>query len=459
MGKDLWLIQLTRGNIVGVTKPAVTMQTKLNKITSLSYQDQQLKFGKLMPHFTKENLISCFNELDGNKAVGIDGKTKAAYAENLEQNIQELIEEMKTLSYRPQPVKEVNIAKSNGKYRTLGISNIEEKIIQLMFSKILEAIYEPMFCDCSYGFRRNKSAHGAITEAIGFLKRNNVKRVIEVDLENFFGTINHRELMGMLANRIEDKIFLRYISRMLKAGKYTRTGIERSKEGLMQGSILSPVLANIYAHYVIDLWFEKVVPKHIIGKAGIFRYCDDFVICCTDTRDVAKILRSLGKRLEKFSLKLNLEKTKIVRFNRYDFDRNIKQESFDFLGFTFYISKAKRGGFTTIKVKTSKKTLRTKLANIKLWLQVNRFAGGLRDIWLEFCRKLKGHIAYFGVTNNGPSVTKFLWKCRRLFFKWMNRRSQRRSFNWEKFTIFEKQYPTPLVRIHHQIYKSLPKAS
>jgi RNA-directed DNA polymerase len=459
MGKGLWLIQFIWGHIVGITKPEVAMETKLNKIANLSYQDRQMKFGKLMPHFTKENLISCFNELDGNKAVGIDGKTKAAYAENLEENIRELMEKMKALAYRPQPVREVLIPKGNGKFRTLGISNIEEKIAQLMFSKILEAIYEPMFCDCSYGFRRDKSAHGAIRDAIEFLKFNNVKRVIDVDLENFFGTINHQELMRMLATRIEDKTFLRYISRMLKAGKYTGIKIERSKDGLMQGSILSPVLANIYAHYVIDLWFKKVVPKHIIGKVGIFRFCDDFVICCTDTRDVPKIINTLGKRLGKFSLKLNLEKTKIVKFNRYDFDRNIEQENFDFLGFTFYISKALRGGFTTIKVKTSKKTLRTKLANVKLWLQNNRFAGGLRDVWLEFCRKLKGHIAYFGVTSNSQSVAKFLWKSRRLFFKWMNRRSQRRSFNWEKFTIFEKQYPMPSVKIHHRIYKSLPKAS
>lgn len=172
MGKDLWSIQFIWGHIVGVTKPDVAMKTKLNKITTLSYQDNQLKFGKLMPHFTKENLISCFNELDGNKAVGMDGKTKAAYAENLEHNIQELIEKMKTLTYRPQPVREVLIPKGNGKFRSLGISNIEEKIVQLMFSKILEAIYEPMFCDNSYGFRRNKSAHGAIRDAIEFLKFN-----------------------------------------------------------------------------------------------------------------------------------------------------------------------------------------------------------------------------------------------------------------------------------------------
>ena len=454
MGKDLWLTCLIWRHIVDVTKSKITMATKLNKITQLSYQDKQVKFGKLMPLITAANLISCFNELDGNKAVGIDGKSKAAYAEDLEHNIQQLMERMKALRYRPEALREVLIPKANGKSRSLSISNIEDKIVQLMFSKIIEAIYEPMFCNCSYGFRRGKSAHGAIKDVIDHLSFNNVKQIIDVDLENFFGTINHKMIMSMLSHRIEDKLFLRYVSRILKTGKQTEAGVQHCEVGLPQGSILSPVLANIYAHYIIDLWLEKVAPKHIIGKVTIFRYCDDYVVCCTDTRDTRKIIRSMQKRLEKFNLKLNLEKTRVVKFNRFDFQRKIKQESFDFLGFTFYISKAIKGGFTMIKVKTSKKTIRAKLANIKQWLQRNRFAGGLRDIWQVFCRKLRGHIAYFGVTNNGRSITMFLQKARKLFFKWMNRRSQKRSFSWDKFTAFERHYPMPMVKIHHQIYMS-----
>lgn len=436
------------------TKSELTMATKLDKITNLSCRDKRMEFDKLMSHFNFENLVSCFNELDGTKAVGIDGQTKQDYAENLDVNIRNLIDKMKCFKYRPQPIREVLIPKGNGKYRPLGISNIEEKIIQLMFSKILEAIYEPLFCECSYGFRRNRSAHSAIRDAIDYLRFNNVKQVIDVDLENFFGTIRHKDVMRMLSLKIKDKIFLKYIGRLFKAGKHTQQGIERSDIGLAQGSILSPVLANIYAHYVIDLWFEKVVPKYIIGKTKIFRFCDDFIVCCTDTRDSQRVLHSLQKRLEKFGLKLNMEKTKLINFNRYDFDRGIEQESFDFLGFTLYISKAIKDSFTTIKVKTSKKTVRTKLANAKLWLQQNRFRGGLRDLWLEFCRKLKGHIAYFGVTNNGPLVTTFLHRARRLFFKWMNRRSQKRSISWEMFEIFERQYPLPRVIIHHNLYKN-----
>ncbi len=434
------------------TKFKHTMETKLKRIAILSEQDCNMEFKWLMPHFSYENLKCCFQELDGKKAVGIDGKTKEEYARNLDENIRELIRKMKSFQYRPEPVLKVLIPKSNGKFRELGISNIEDKIIQLMFSKIMSAIYEPVFCNCSYGFRSNKSAHMAIRDVTQYLKSNNVKVVIDVDLENFFGTIQHDKLLEMLSLKIKDKTFIRYIARMLKAKIHDGAKVKRTYAGLAQGSILSPVLSNIYAHYVIDLWVVKRVPKHITGKIGIFRYADDIVTCNTDTRDVRKFLMSLEKRLLKFGLKLNKEKTRTVRFNRYTCERGIKQETFDFLGFTFYLSKARTGNFTIIKVKTSKKTLREKLHNVKEWVKGSRFKGTMKDIWLKFCRKIQGHIVYFGVTNNGRSVGTFLHKARKIFFKWMNRRSQKRSCNWVQFSQFEKQYPMPKVKIFHSTY-------
>ncbi len=438
---------------MGVTKSNQTMATKLKRIATLSSQAPKMEFKWLMPHFTEENLISCFNELDGNKAVGIDGRTKDDYARDLDNNIQELVEKMKALAYRPSPVREVLIPKGNKQFRPLGMSNIEDKIIQMMCCKVLESIYEPLFANCSYGFRRNRSAHMAIREMIEYLNFNNVKVVIDIDLENYFGTIRHKDLLEMLSLKIKDKTFLRYIARMLKVGKVTKQGVKKSECGLAQGSILSPILANIYAHYVIDLWVTKRVPQYSIGKVRMFRYCDDLVLCCTDTRDIEKVLRSLRKRLSKFGLTLNKEKTKEVKFNKYTFERGVKQESFDFLGFTIYLSRARKGNFVTVKVKTSKKTLRAKLANVKTWVRLNRFNGTIRPIWLKFCRKLEGHIAYFGVTNNYEAVAQFLYQARRIFFKWMNRRSQRRSLNWEKFSQFERQYPKPRVKIYHNLYQ------
>lgn len=435
-----------------ITESKQSMKTKLDKIAKLSSQHSAVEFKWLMPHVNAENLISCFNELDGKKAIGTDGLTKADYAEHLEENIQKLIEKMKSLSYRPKPTREVLIPKSDGKFRTLNISAIEDKLVQLMFSKILEAIYDPIFCECSYGFRRSKSAHMAIKDTLRFIKFNNVKMVIDVDLENFFGTIRHDKLLEMLSLKIKDKLFLRYISRMLKAGVNNGRKQGQIETGLGQGSILSPILANIYAHYVIDLWITKRVPRYTIGNVKLFRYCDDLILCCTDTRDQYKLLNSFAKRLEKFGLKLNSNKTKAVSFNSYQFERGRKQGSFDFLGFTFFLSRARKGGFVSIKVKTSKKTVRVKLANVKQWLKKNRFKGSMLDIWQPFCRKLQGHVAYFGVTNNGRSVTNFLDKSCRLFFRWMNRRSQRRSINWERFVIFIKQYPMPKLRIYHQLY-------
>jgi hypothetical protein len=212
--------------------------------------------------------------------------------------------------------------------------------------------------------------------------------------------------------------------------------------------------AFYYIFQFIAANFAFSMANGIVGKVAIFRYCDDLIVCSTDTRDVDKIICSFEKRLNKFGLKLNVDKTKIVKFNRYTFERGVKQESFNFLGFTLYLSRAKAGGFATIKAKTSKKTLQAKLANVKDWVRLNRFNGTILTIWKEFCRKIRGHIVYFGVTNNSQSVVNFCQKARRIFYRWMNRRSQKRSFNWEQSSIFEKQYPMPKVRIYHQLYQS-----
>jgi len=267
------------------------METKLNKIMELSNKNCEVRFKWLMPHFKKEVLISCFHELDGKKAVGIDGITKEEYSKNLEENIDELIKKMKSMSYRPKAVKEVLIPKEGkkGETRPLGISSFEDKIVQLLMAKILEAIYEPIFKKCSYGFRPGKSCHTAIKALHRHLRNRYNEIVIDVDLKNFFGKIQHDKLIEFLRIKIKDEGFIRYISRMLKAGIFKEGRFETSEEGSPQGNIVSPILSNIYAHYVIDTWIEDIAPKYTRNEIKSFRYADDMVICCYYRSDSVKL--------------------------------------------------------------------------------------------------------------------------------------------------------------------------
>ena len=425
------------------------METKLKRIAKLSCENPKMKFNGLMPHFNKENLISCFNELDRKKAVGVDGKTKDDYAKDLEENIEKLVAKMKTMSYRPAPVREVLIPKDNGKTRPLGISNIEDKIVQTMFSKILESIYEPLFFESSYGFRKDRSCHDAIKSLTGRLHKAQTEVVIDVDLENYFGTIEHKKLVALLELKIEDKRFIRYIVRMLKSGVLAEGELRMSDEGTPQGSICSPILSNIFAHYAIDQWFESSVLPRIDKGAFMIRYCDDLVIGCSK-RDADRIVSALNGRMKRFSLVLNAEKTKVVDFNKH-LSLTSKQGNFDFLGFSFYIGKSKNG-FPTVKLKTSSKKFKSKLKNVKIWCKRNRHRGKLLAIWKIFVSKIRGHIRYYGVSHNSKYVQKFVFEAKMIFFKWINRRSQRKSLNWAEFDLFLKKHPLPKVKVFHPLF-------
>lgn len=427
------------------------METKLLKIAKLSCVDPHLKFKWLMPLINEEALTGCYNELKGKKAVGTDQVTKEEYGGNLKENIKNLVNKMKTMSYRPRPVKEVLIPKDNGKLRPLGISNFEDKIVQLCFSKILEAIYEPHFYDFSYGFRRGRNCHQAIQGLHKHLSRYTTKVVIDIDLQNYFGTIDHSKLIKLLEMRIEDKTFLRYIVRMLRAGVLSKNELNISDEGTPQGSCVSPILANIFAHYALDEWFDKVVVKYVGKEVKMFRYCDDLVICCETHNDAARIKKSLKKRIERFSLILNEEKSKEVPFSTSDYWYGRKQGTFDFLGFTFYIGFDKKRR-TIVRVKTSKKRFCSKLQKVKAWIIKNMHKAKLRQLWKIFVSKLRGHIQYYAVTHNYDKVSSFCMEAVRIFFQWMNRRSQRRSFTWEQFNIFLKQFPLPAIKIHHSLF-------
>jgi group II intron reverse transcriptase/maturase len=428
-------------------------KTKLNRIAWLSEQDPDKKFECLMHLFNAESLQECFHELDKNKAVGIDGINKTAYAVNLDKNIEELIAKMRNMAYRPAPVREVLIPKEGkpGATRPLGISNLEDKIVQKMTQRVLESIYEPLFLDCSHGFRPGKSCHTAIQALQDHLYKNEIQTVIDIDLKNFFGTIDHSLLEELLKDKIKDPKFMRYINRMFKSGVLTDGELKISEEGVPQGSICSPILANIFAHHSIDIWIEEMVKPACRGTVELFRYADDGVICCQYEADAQRIKRTLGKRLEKFKLQLNEEKTKLVAFDKKAAARGVKQETFDFLGFTFYWGKA-RSGRIIPKLRTRAKTMRTKLKRVNEWVRQVRNQKSLKEIWKTLKAKLRGHVQYYGVSHNDAQVETFLYAATRIIFKWLNRRSQRKSFTWEKFQLYMELDPLPKAQVVHKLF-------
>ena len=408
-----------------------------------------------MHHFNVSSLKGCVNQLQPDKAVGVDGITKADYEKNLDENLENLVARMKSMAYRPAPVRQVLIPKE-GKANTtrpLGISNFEDKIVQKMMQRVLQSIYEPLFLDCSYGFRPGKGCHDAIRALHQHLYRNEVMTVIDVDVDlaSYFDSIDHRLLLDMLSNKITDKRFIRYIVRMLKAGVLANGELTLSDEGVPQGSVSSPVLANVFAHDVIDIWFDQVVKRHCKGRVQLFRYADDAVICCQFHSDAQRITCALQKRLDKYRLKLNMEKTSLVSFSKSACRRGQKQEAFDFLGFTFYLGRSRKGTIIP-KLKSCGKRIRVKLNRVTQWAKRVRNRYKLKQIWQTFCTKLSGHIQYYGVTFNYACVRKFIYATTRILFKWLNRRSQRKSFDWDKFNRFIEANPLPQARRYHSIF-------
>ncbi|MEI6514124.1 MAG: group II intron reverse transcriptase/maturase [bacterium] len=427
--------------------------TALTEIAYLSAQNPAQAFHSLMHHINEGSLRRCFDKLDGKKALGIDGISKAAYGENLPANLHDLIARMKRMAYRPQAVRQVLIPKEGkaGATRPLGISNFEDKLVQYRVQELLGSIYEPIFLDWSYGFRPGRSCHDAISDLCNHLYSNEVEVVIDVDLANFFGTIDHGILKDLLSVKVKDTKFMRYISRMLKAGILVEGELSVSDEGVPQGSCASPIFSNIVAHYVIDEWLEDIVMPLMKGTIKAVRYADDLVICCRYEEDAIRVRKALGKRLDKYKLKLNEEKTKMVNFSKNKTRRGIKQEAFDFLGFTFYLGRSLKGNITP-KVKTCGKRYRSKLNKIKDWARQIRNRESLGSIWKTFCAKLRGHVQYYGVSFNSKAVAKFLREAEKILFKWLNRRSQRKSFDWDKFRLFQKIHPLPEAKVRHRLF-------
>jgi RNA-directed DNA polymerase len=403
-------------------------------------------FTALMHHFSVDNLRACFAALDGRKAPGGDGVSKDDYGQHLESNLQALHDKLCQQSYRPQPVRRVEIPKADGSMRPLGISCTEDKIVQEMVRRVLDAIYEPVFLDTSYGFRPGRSAHDALRRLNQELMSEPVNWIVDLDLAQFFDTMPHKEILAVLSTRIKDKKFLRLVARLLKAGIQTPGGVVYDELGSPQGSIVSPVIANAFLDTVLDQWFATVVKRYCRGYCALLRYADDSLAVFELEEDARRFMRVLPLRLGKFGLRLNQAKTHLLPFGKRHAWQALKTKerlpTFEFLGFTHFWGKSRRG-VVRLKRKTAKRRFRRALVAMNYWLRTERNARTLPDLWRAIAGKLRGHFNYFGVTDNSPALGQFAYAVHRLVFKWLNRRSQRRSFTWEQFARYRARYPLP----------------
>ena len=417
------------------------METKRQDIRTLSVKHSRLE--TLINRVNYEALEAEHRRQEKHKAVGVDKVTKEQYGENLEENLKNLVERMKKFSYRPQPVRRAMIPKANGKMRPLGIPSYEDKLVQGVMANILNEAYEPRFLNCSYGFRPNRGAHDAIKEVNDLIMFKKVNYILDCDIKGFFDNVDHEWLMKFLEHDIADRNFLRYIVRFLKAGVMVDNRLEETSVGTPQGGLISPVLANVYLHYVLDLWFEKWIKKQLKGEGYLVRYADDFIIMFEYESEAKAVYETLKERLAKFGLELAEDKTRILPFGRNSKSR----ETFDFLGFTHVNSKTRNGGYTVGHLISNKKKKMFK-ANLKKWVMENRNIE-FEVFITKLNRKLMG-------TNNYYSVSGAIKEVRALYnhafwvtLKWLNRRSQRKSFTVEKFAdVWNERIKRPHIHVN-----------
>ena len=416
-----------------------TMENEKREITRIALKYEKVQ--NLMKYVNENTLKEMYKRQPKNKAVGIDGMTKEMYGEHLEDNIDKLIHDMKQFSYRPYPVRKTYIPKGNGKLRGLGIPSFEDKMVQGVFKEILEAIYETKFLDSSFGFRPNRGCHDAIQRINKHIMADKVNYIIDADIKGFFDNLDHEWLMKFLEHDIADKNFLRYIKRFLIGGVMEDGKKLETDKGTVQGGLISPVLANVYLHYVLDLWFEHM-KKEFRGEMYLVRYADDFVCMFQYEKEAQEFYKLLIERLRKFNLEIAEDKSRILPFGRYKGTK----ESFDFLGFTHINGKSHWGKYCVIH-RTSKKKLKQKREAAKQWLK-EHVHESIPETIRKLNKKMIGHYRYYGIYGNFIGLNKFYKYVRQQLYFTKRRRDQSLWLTWKKLGQILKVYPIASPKIY-----------
>ena len=414
------------------------MSTDLNRIGEKARKEPHQVFTSLYHHVTDVgNLRACYDALPADKAKGVDGVSKEQYGRDLAQNLEDLSGRLKDMKYRPQPKRRTYVPKpGSAKGRPLGISSFEDKLVELSVKRVLEPIYEQAFEDSSYGYRPDRSTHECLDDLGRTIQQKKVNYVVEADIRSFFDKVNHDWMLKFLAHRIGDPRIQRLIGRMLRAGIMEDGLVRASEEGTPQGSILSPLLSNIYLHYALDLWFSRGFKNRCKGEAYYFRFADDFLACFQYQSEASEFRQQLEDRLRGFGLELALEKTRCIEFGRFARKRARKKggkpEEFTFLGFTHYCGKTRQGSFK-LKRRTSRKKFGLSLSKFTDWARKSSCFVRKGEMLRQAKIRVVGHLSYYAITDNGEKCSGYIYYATRTLYKWINRKSQRRSYTWEGF--------------------------
>ena len=444
------------GNTTDSSKPEF-VYTRQKRIAELARQSREFVFLSLNHYLDLYWLEAAFARTRKSGATGIDGQTAAEYSSDLPGNLQSLLNRAQSGTYRAPPVRRVHIPKGPGSTETrpLGIPTFEDKVLQRAVVMALEPIYEQDFLDCSYGFRPGRSAHQALSALREGLMQFGGGWVLEVDIRKFFDMLQRKALQQLLRQRIRDGVLLRLIGKWLNAGVWEEGTLTHSETGTPQGGVISPLLANIYLHYVLDEWFEQEVKPRLAGRAFLIRYADDFVVVFTDEVDARRVLEVLPKRFAKFGLTLHPEKTRLVQFRkptsgtRSENPPTEAPDTFDLLGFTHYWGKS-RQGYWVVKRKTAQSRLRRAISAVTDWCRTHRHKP-IAEQHRTLCQKLLGHYAYYGITGNCEALSAFREFVTRAWHKWLSRRKRGHPIPWDIFGRLLERYPLPRPRVMHRI--------